>query len=361
MGCDAGAGVGVPLGGPQPGAASSRSAAGPVVRRAPSSPCSVRRGTVDGLTGEASWRWRMLLPSSDRSFDTSGGRRSVARLGTDRSRLDCRPVRRTAGDTLSRRIAVRNAAFVSQTDASVDCPGDLPRRPQRNAARRRQHGRRRRSGAEYVARFQPAARVSSGRSGEARQGTAAIGRHRPAMLVGGADLEMTDPRLNTQVLQRVRAGLGRPLVSATMMGRRSSPALRAGLPAARLAVTHDPLAQRLVFRCHRDAACRGVAAAAPVGAAMTVRALRRVPGAMAPVRCAIRDGRTAVRARRRRRRGRSRIRRTIRPVVLGPVEVAGPESEVRPDAGHGLSERREPASASTADNVRRAVGSITAR
>jgi hypothetical protein len=58
------------------------------------------------------------------------------------------------------------------------------------------------------------------------------------MLVGGSDPEMTDPRLNVQVLQRVALRSGGALVTpgetAALAER-----LRAAVPAARLAVTHE--------------------------------------------------------------------------------------------------------------------------
>jgi hypothetical protein len=58
------------------------------------------------------------------------------------------------------------------------------------------------------------------------------------MLVGGSDPEMTDPRLNLQVLQRVALRSGGALVTpgetAALAER-----LRVAVPAARLAVTHE--------------------------------------------------------------------------------------------------------------------------
>ncbi len=56
--------------------------------------------------------------------------------------------------------------------------------------------------------------------------------------MGGADLEMTDPRLNAQLLQRVALASGGRLVAAGDVSAIVE-GLRSGLPAARLAVTHD--------------------------------------------------------------------------------------------------------------------------
>jgi hypothetical protein len=58
------------------------------------------------------------------------------------------------------------------------------------------------------------------------------------MLVGGADLEMTDPRLNVQVLERVALTSGGRVVAPEDFAGVVD-ALRRRVPAARLAVTHD--------------------------------------------------------------------------------------------------------------------------
>jgi uncharacterized membrane protein len=229
----------IPLGGPKPGASvlAVTGGAGGAARAL----VAVQRygeGRSMVFTGEASWRWRMLLPSSDRSFDTFWRQaiRWLALASTDPVSIVA-PSGGSAGDTLSVRIAVRNAAFMPQTDATVDVRVTAPdgRTDTLRAVAARGDDD---SGAEYVARFRPAATGVFRLNVEARQGTAAIGSASASMLVGGADLEMTDPRLNTQLLQRVALASGGRLVSAG-----DAPAivdgLRAGLPAARLAVTHD--------------------------------------------------------------------------------------------------------------------------
>jgi hypothetical protein len=58
------------------------------------------------------------------------------------------------------------------------------------------------------------------------------------MLVGGADREMTDPRLNTQVLERIALASGGGMVNPRDFAALLS-ALHGRVPAARLAVTHD--------------------------------------------------------------------------------------------------------------------------
>jgi hypothetical protein len=73
---------------------------------------------------------------------------------------------------------------------------------------------------------------------EARKGTTRLGSAAASMLVGGADLEMTDPRLNTPLLQRIAVASGGRLVAAADVASILGD-LRAGVPAARLAVTRD--------------------------------------------------------------------------------------------------------------------------
>jgi uncharacterized membrane protein len=229
----------IPLGGPKPGASvlAVTGGAGGAARAL----VAVQRygeGRSMVFTGEASWRWRMLLPSSDRSFDTFWRQaiRWLALASTDPVSIVV-PSGGSAGDTLSIRIAVRNAAFVSQTDATVDVRVAAPDGRTETLRAVAAHGDDD-GGAEYVARFRPAATGVFRLNVEARQETAAIGSASASMLVGGADLEMTDPRLNAQLLQRVALASGGRLVSA---GDATAivDGLRAGLPAARLAVTHD--------------------------------------------------------------------------------------------------------------------------
>ena len=227
-----------PLGGPRPGAtvlAVSGGAGG-----APRALVAVQRygeGRSMIFTGEASWRWRMLLPSSDRSYDTFWRQavRWLALRSTDPVSIVV-PAGGSPGDTVPVRVAVRNDGFVPQTAATVDVRVTAPdghTQTLRAAAARSDQ-----DDAGYVAPFQPASSGVYRLNVEARQGAAAVGTASASMLVGGADLEMADPRLNTQLLRRIALASGGRLVgpdetTAILDG------LRAGLPAARLATTHD--------------------------------------------------------------------------------------------------------------------------
>jgi uncharacterized membrane protein len=189
------------------------------------------------FTGEASWRWRMLLPSSDRSFDTFWRQavRWLAVASSDPIAITA-PAGGSPGETLPVRVAVRDAAFVPQTDATVELRVTAPDgRTETVAAVAEQSAG---SGPAYVAHVTPASTGVFRLTAEARRGATLLGSAAASMLVGGADLEMTDPRLNTPLLQRIALASGGRLVAASDVASILE-GLRAGVPAARLAVTRD--------------------------------------------------------------------------------------------------------------------------
>jgi uncharacterized membrane protein len=230
-----------PLGGPRPGATvlAVTGGAGGAARAL----VAVQRygeGRSMVFTGEAAWRWRMLLPSSDRSYETFWRQavRWLALPAPDPIAVTL-PAGASPGETLSLRVAVRDGAFVAQPDALVDVRVTAPdgRIEQLRAAvppaanDGEDNGR-------YVARFRPDQPGVYRVSAEARRGSTALGSASAALLVGGADLEMTDPRLNLQVLQRIALGSGGRMIAAGD-GPALLEALSAGVPAAQVAVTHD--------------------------------------------------------------------------------------------------------------------------
>lgn len=229
----------VPLGGPRPGA-SVLAVTGDAGGGARALVAVQRYGEGRSMvfTGEASWRWRMLLPSSDRSYDTFWRQavRWLALASTDPVVITL-PAGGSPGDALPMRVAVRNGAFVPQTDAAVDVRVTSPDGHidslRAAAARDEQDGN-----GGYVARFRPDSPGLYRVSVEARRGSTVLGSASAAMLVGGADPEMTDPRLNHQVLQRLALASGGRVVGPDD-GSAILERLRTGLPAARLAVPHD--------------------------------------------------------------------------------------------------------------------------
>jgi uncharacterized membrane protein len=189
------------------------------------------------FTGEAAWRWRMLLPASDRSYETFWRQalRWLALPAADRVAL-APPASASSGEQVFLRVSVRTPQFDPQPDAAVDVfvthPGGRVERLHAGESERR---------GEYVARFTPAQAGVYRMSAEAHQGAGLLGSSMTAVLVGGADREMADPRLNVEALKRVaQASGGRVIASTDAAGIRALPdALRAGIPAARLLVTHE--------------------------------------------------------------------------------------------------------------------------
>jgi hypothetical protein len=229
----------IPLGGPRPGASvlavsgGAGGAARPLV--------AVQRygeGRSMVFTGEASWRWRMLLPSSDRSFDTFWRQavRWLTLAAADPVAIALPAAPAAPGDVVPLRAVIRDAAFVPQSDATVDLRVTSPEG--RTETLRAEPTRVGDSDPAYVAQWRPPSAGVFHIGVEAKRGTATVGTASAAVLVGGTDFEMTDPRLNTAVLQRIALASGGRLVDAREAAAIVDP-LRAGLPAARMAVTHD--------------------------------------------------------------------------------------------------------------------------
>ncbi len=224
-----------PLGGPRRGASVLAVTGGP--GGVPRALVAVQRygeGRSMVFTGEAFWRWRMMLPSADPSYDRFW-RQAVRWLGQgspDMVSLQA-PVAAGAGD-VPVVIDARTPSFAPERDATVDLritgPGG------------RVETARAQSDPSHPGRYR--ANVHATQAGvyrvaaEARVGTSTLGSATSAVLVGGVDPEMTDPRLNEDTLTRVARASGGQLLTAgdevTLVDR-----LRTGAPAAALAVRRD--------------------------------------------------------------------------------------------------------------------------
>ncbi|CAN5640731.1 Ig-like domain-containing protein [soil metagenome] len=225
-----------PLGGPRPGASVLAVTGGP--GGVPRALVAVQRygeGRSMAFTGEATWRWRMMLPSTDRGFDTFWRQavRWLAVAASDAVAVQASPGG-APGDTLPLTVLVRNAAFEAQRDATVDVQVTAPD-GRIETLRAADAGE---SSGRYTARFRPEQPGVYRVSASAHRGTTRLGTASTSMLVGGSDLEMTDPRLNLQLLQRLALASGGRLIAA---GEASSLAesLRDGVPAATVASRRD--------------------------------------------------------------------------------------------------------------------------
>lgn len=222
-----------PLGGARPGASVLAVTGGP--GGVPRALVAVQRygeGRSMIFTGEAAWRWRMLLPSTDRSYETFWRQalRWLAMRASEPTAI-VTPASGAPGETLPLRVLARNAGFEPQRAATVDLRVTAPdgRVETLRAAP---------DGDGFVARFRPTQAGVYRVAAEAKIGTAAAGAATTAILVGGFDLEMTDPRLNMPVLERIAAASGGRVVGEHQLGSLVE-SLRAAVPSARLAVQED--------------------------------------------------------------------------------------------------------------------------
>jgi len=195
-----------PLGGPRPGATILAVTAAPsgvvlplvAVQR-------YGRGRSMVFAGEASWRWRMMRPSTDRSYDFFW-RQAVRWLASGAPDPVSAAVPETAepGDAVEIAVDARDRAFAPVSDAVVEAtltaPGGEPKpmavRPSAGAAGR------------FVGAFTPAQAGLYRVHAEARRGQEALGTADRWFYVGGADREFADPRLNEGFLRRVARETG---------------------------------------------------------------------------------------------------------------------------------------------------------
>jgi uncharacterized membrane protein len=225
------------LGGPRPGASVLAVAAG--VGGTPRPLIAVQRfgeGRSMVFTGEAAWRWRMMMPAADRSYDTFW-RQAVRWLSVTSGEplAVTAPAGVTPGELVTVRVTARDAAFEPWRDAEVDVRVVKP------------DGRLEEVRASADAQAGPGrylARVATTDPGVYRVTVEARRRDLPAttattsFLVGGADAEMSDPRLNEPVLQRLAATSGGQVVRGDDLDALPEH-LSAAVPAAQLSVRRD--------------------------------------------------------------------------------------------------------------------------
>lgn len=158
------------------------------------------RGRSMIFAGEASWRWKMMLASTDRTheFFWRQAARWLASTTPDPVAISI-PDSVEPGDVASMTIDVRDAAFAPVPAAAVDVSLTAPGGEGQSLT----------PGRADAARGRFSATARPGRAGlyrihaEARRGTTLLGMADRWMYVGGADREFADPRLNEDVLRRL--------------------------------------------------------------------------------------------------------------------------------------------------------------
>ena len=193
-----------PVGGPRPGATvlavteSVNGAAVPLVAIQ-----RYGRGRSMVFSGEASWRWKMLRPASDRTYEVFW-RQATRWLTSDAPDPVTITVPGNAmpGESIAIQLEARNREFVPvaepTVEATVTTPGAEPKPLSLRASGRGQ------AAATIVADLPGLYRIRA----DARQGATLLGSADAWFYVGGADPEFADPRLNEEALRRLARASG---------------------------------------------------------------------------------------------------------------------------------------------------------
>jgi uncharacterized membrane protein len=209
-----------PVGGPRPGAtvlALTMVASGaryPVVAAQ-----RYGRGRSMIFAGEASWRWRMLAPASDRTYEYFW-RQATRWLAASAPEPVSVIVPETAepGSPVQIEAQARDAAFAPVGDATVTAAITGPGGTSRPLTLR--------PDAEVPGRFSgqitPEVAGLYRVQGEARRGARLLGPIDTWFLAGGVEREFADPRLNDGFLRRLARASGGEYLPAAEAGRLAS-------------------------------------------------------------------------------------------------------------------------------------------
>ena len=174
------------------------------------------RGRSMVFAGEASWRWKMLMASTDRSYEFFW--RQTARW---LSAQTPDPVSITVpdapepGDTISIDVDARDALFTAVADATVDATWTLPDGATQPVKLRHADS----AAGTFTAAMRPDQPGLYRVHADARRGSTPLGAADRWMLVGGADREFTDPRLNEGWLRRAARDSGGRYARAADAGK----------------------------------------------------------------------------------------------------------------------------------------------
>jgi len=196
------------LGGPRPGAEVLAVTTGPSGAVYPL--VAVQRygsGRSMIFAGEASWRWRMLQPATDQTYEHFWRQaiRWLAAPAPDQVSIAV-PTTSEPGDSIEIGLQVRDAGFVPVSDATLEATLTSPGGDSRSLALRPEAG----ADGRFASTFRPTEAGLYHVRAEARKGPALLGTADRWLYVGGANREFADPRLNEGFLSRLaRASGGR--------------------------------------------------------------------------------------------------------------------------------------------------------
>ena len=163
------------------------------------------------FAGEASWRWKMMLPSTDRSFEFfwRQSTRWLSSSAPDPVAISV-PEAPEPGDAIAVEVDARDASFAPVPDATIDATLTAPGGVSQPIKLRHTDP----AGGRYTAVLGPEQAGLNRIHAEARRGAAVLGAADRWMYVGGADREFADPRLNEGFLRRVARNSGGRYVRA---------------------------------------------------------------------------------------------------------------------------------------------------
>jgi uncharacterized membrane protein len=204
------------------------------------------RGRSMVFAGEASWRWRMMRPAADRSYEYFWRQtaRWLAAPAPEPVTVSV-PDASEPGDAIELGVEARDAAFAPAADAAIEATLTMPGAQSRPLAVRPQAG----SAGRFAASIRPEAAGLYRLQVEARRGTRVLGSVDRWFYVGGTDREFSDPRLNEALLKRMaRESGGRyaPLEEADVAAWLQAAAPRE-VQAERRELWHAPWAFLLVI------------------------------------------------------------------------------------------------------------------
>jgi uncharacterized membrane protein len=194
------------LGGPRPGAKILALTASPGGGLLPV--VAVQRyghGRSMIFAGEASWRWKMMVASDDRSYDVFW-RQTARWLSADSpDPVDITlPDAPEPGDVVAIDIDARDGSFVPVPDATLDVTLTAPGADPTPVKWRRVEA----GSGRYTAAISPDRPGLYRVRAEARRGAASLGTAERWLYVGGGDREFADPRLNEGWLRRLARSTG---------------------------------------------------------------------------------------------------------------------------------------------------------
>jgi hypothetical protein len=171
------------------------------------------------FAGEASWRWKMMVASSDRSYEFFWrlAARWLSGASADPVAIAV-PDAPEPGDAISVDVDAHDSSFAPVADAKVDATLTAPGGVTTTIKLRHADP----ASGRYTAALGPEQPGLYRIHAEARRGTTMLGTADRWMYVGGADREFADPRLNEGFLRRVARNSGGRYVRAAEASRVSS-------------------------------------------------------------------------------------------------------------------------------------------